>query len=100
MKTIAILTLGFGLAAAFTTVFATNRTYHFQDTENYAETKHDWESKFMIEDCYSSNDGVIYHYIDSYERNVDHSITFISHDGLLTTIPYPYFQIHVNPKQN
>lgn len=54
---------------------------------------HDWETKFMIEDGYNGE----FHYINEYKRNVDHSITFIGDDGLLWTIPYPYFYIHVNP---
>lgn len=57
---------------------------------------HDWECKFCIEDGYNGNGNVMYHYINEYTRNVDHSITFVGHDGLLWTIPYPYFYIHVN----
>ena len=57
---------------------------------------HDWECKFCIEDGYSGEGKVMYHYINEYTRNVDHSITFVGHDGLLWTIPYPYFYIHVN----
>lgn len=57
---------------------------------------HDWECKFCIEDGYNGNGKVMYHYINEYTRNVDRSITFIGHDGLLWTIPYPYFYIHVN----
>ena len=58
---------------------------------------HDWECKFCIEDGYNGKGKVMFHYIDDYTRNVDHSITFVGHDGLLWTIPYPYFYIHVNP---
>lgn len=57
---------------------------------------HDWECKFCIEDGYNGDGKVMFHYIDEYTRNVDHSITFVGHDGLLWTIPYPYFYIHVN----
>ena len=57
---------------------------------------HDWECKFCIEDGYNGNGKVMYHYIDEYTRNTNHSITFVGHDGLLWTIPYPYFYIHVN----
>lgn len=57
---------------------------------------HDWECKFCIEDSYNGNGKVMFHYINEYNRNVDHSITFVGHDGLLWTIPYPYFYIHVN----
>ena len=54
---------------------------------------HDWETKFIIEDGYNGKT----HYINEYNRNVDHSITFVGDDGLLWTIPYPYFYIRVNP---
>ena len=57
---------------------------------------HDWECKFCIEDGYNGDGKVMFHYINEYTRNVDHSITFVGHDGLLWTIPYPYFYIHVN----
>ena len=57
---------------------------------------HDWECKFCIEDGYNGNGKVMFHYIDEYTRNTNHSITFVGHDGLLWTIPYPYFYIHVN----
>lgn len=57
---------------------------------------HDWECKFCIEDSYNGNGKVMYHYINEYTRNVSHSISFVGHDGLLWTIPYPYFYIHVN----
>lgn len=55
---------------------------------------HDWETKFIIEDGYNGET----HYINEYKRNADHSITFVGDDGLLWTIPYPYFHIIVNPK--
>ena len=58
--------------------------------------KHDWECKFCIEDSYNGDGKVMYHYIDGYTRNVDHSISFVGHDGLVWNIPYPYFYIHVN----
>lgn len=61
---------------------------------------HDWECKFCIEDGYNGKGKVMYHYINDYTRNVDHSITFVGHDGLLWTIPYPYFYIHVNEHYN
>ena len=77
--------------------------------DNVEEAKevisHDWECKFCIEDSYNGNGKVMYHYINEYTRNVSHSISFVGHDGLLWTIPYPYFYIHVNehykdPEQN
>lgn len=57
---------------------------------------HDWECKFCIEDGYNGKGKTMYHYIDKYKRNDDHSISFIGDDGLLWNIPYPYFYIHVN----
>lgn len=70
-------------------------------TENHVDDEqilHDWECKFCIEDGYNGNGKILYHYINEYTRNIDHSITFVGHDGLLWTIPYPYFFIHVNHK--
>ena len=63
---------------------------------NTNEKVHDWECKFCIEDSYNGDGKVMYHYIDGYTRNVDHSISFVGHDGLVWNIPYPYFYIHVN----
>ena len=57
---------------------------------------HDWESKFMIIDGYNGHGKDIEHYIDDYTRNDDHSISFVGDDGLIVTIPYPYFTIVVN----
>lgn len=57
---------------------------------------HDWESKFVIVDCFSAEGRETYHYIDEYKRNDDYSISFVGEDGLITTLPYPYFQIIVN----
>lgn len=73
-------------AAQFTSVGGTDEV-----------VQHDWECKFCIEDGYNGNGKVMFHYIDEYTRNTNHSITFVGHDGLLWTIPYPYFYIHVNP---
>ena len=60
--------------------------------------QHDWECKFCIEDGYNGNGKDLKHYVNDYKRNTNHSITFVGEDGLLTTIPYPYFQIIPNPK--
>lgn len=57
------------------------------------EIKHDWQYSYIIKDGYSEDGKYIYHYIDSYTRNVDRSISFIGEDGLITTLPYPYFEI-------
>lgn len=65
------------------------------NTEVTYETLHDWETKFIIEDGYNGKN----HYINEYKRNIDHSITFVGDDGLLWTIPYPYFYIHVNHRK-
>lgn len=62
-----------------------------------SETAHD-NCKYIIVECVSNVGQDTYHHVDDYTRNVDHSITFIGEDGLLTTIHYPYFQIIVNPK--
>lgn len=60
---------------------------------------HDWECKYVIEDGYNGNGKHMFHYVDSYVRNVDRSISFVDDEGLVTTIPYPYFHIHVNPNK-
>lgn len=72
-----------------------------QKVENPVEVvefAHDWECRFIIVDGYNGNGEDLKHYINDYQRNTDHSITFVGQDGLLTTIPYPYFQIIPNPK--
>ena len=61
--------------------------------------KHDWECSYIIKDSYSEDGNWNYHYIDSYTRNVDRSISFIGEDGLIVTLPYPYFEIIVNSKK-
>lgn len=73
-----------------------------QELKNFVESVddeqvlHDWECKFCIEDGYNGNGNTLYHYINEYKRNTNHSISFVGHDGLLWVIPYPYFYIHVN----
>lgn len=63
------------------------------------EIMHDWECNFIIDECYTTEGANTFHYVDSYVRNIDHSITFVGEDGLLTRVPYPYFRIIVNPKE-
>lgn len=63
------------------------------------QSAHDWECKYVIEDGYNGNGKHMFHYVDSYVRNVDRSISFVDDEGLVTTIPYPYFHIHVNPNK-
>lgn len=54
---------------------------------------------YTIRDCYTEDGKWVYHNIDSYVRNIDRSISFVGEDGLITTLPYPYFEIIVNPNQ-
>lgn len=58
---------------------------------------HDWECAYIIRDSYHRNTSI--HYIDEYIINADRSISFVGDDGLVCTIPYPYFQIIKNEKQ-
>lgn len=58
------------------------------ETTNESQYMHDWECKFVIEDGYNGDGKQMFHYINEYKRNVDHSITFVGDDGLLWTIPY------------
>lgn len=83
------------LAIVCSFVYTQNREVMTIKEEEDSNVLHDWETKFMIEDGYNGE----FHYINEYKRNVDHSITFVGDDGLLWTIPYPYFYIHVNPHQ-
>lgn len=73
-----------------------SETVHEEECDS--QIKHDWECNYIIVECMSNEGEHTYHYVDDYIRNVDHSITFIGEDGLLTTVHYPYFQIIVNPK--
>lgn len=61
---------------------------------------HDWECKYIVEDFYTQEGGSMVHYVDEVVENVDGSITFIAEDGLLTTIPYPYYSLEKNPNKN
>lgn len=90
------------------TIFALGILYirdiHDWDKENKdivieeVEYSHDWECRFIIVDGYNGHGEDLKHYVNDYKRNINHSITFVGEDGLLTTIPYPYFQIIPNPK--
>lgn len=63
---------------------------------DYAPICHDWECNYIIRDGYTNGEEVT-HYIDSYVKNDDNSISFISDDGLVTEIPYPYYEVIKNP---
>ena len=79
--------------------------YEYIDTnekkyEDYTYSSlHDWECKYIITDNYSCEKSTI-HYVNEMIENVDGSITFISEDGKLVRIPYPYYSIEENPKEN
>ena len=79
-------------------VTQTEKATHDCDTRD-TQSAHDWECKYVIEDGYNGNGKHMFHYVDSYVRNVDRSISFVDDEGLVTTIPYPYFHIHVNPNK-
>lgn len=87
------------------TIFALG-TLYLKDRDAYKEEQkgeeveysHDWECRFIIVDGYNGHGKDLKHYVNDYKRNTNHSITFVGEDGLLTTIPYPYFQIIPNPK--
>ena len=64
------------------------------------QISHDWECKYIVEDCYTQEGGSMVHYVDEVIENVDGSITFIGEDGLVTKIPYPYYRIEKNPNKN
>lgn len=49
------------------------------------------EQTYFIIDGYTN--GEIIHRVANHQINIDQSISFISDDGLLWTIPYPYYQI-------
>lgn len=60
-----------------------------------ATHKHDWECNYIIRDSYTYDEETT-HYIDSYVKNVDNSISFVADDGLVTEIPYPYYEVIKN----
>jgi hypothetical protein len=110
MKTETISNLIFGTIAAslFGILIFMNCAYEKQREELYKQIDeevindvHDWETKFVIEDGYNGENGkMMFHYINEYKRNVDHSIEFVGDDGLMWRIPYPYFHITVNTNYN
>ena len=63
------------------------------------QVSHDWECKYIVEDRYTQEGGSMVHYVDEVIENVDGSITFIGEDGLVTKIPYPYYNIEKNPNK-
>lgn len=50
------------------------------------------EEAYIIHDCYTQEGGR-HLYARSLVENVDKSISFIDEDGLITRIPYPYYNI-------
>lgn len=80
-----------------------------QETNLYQETiinddgqsaqLHDWECTYIVEDRYTQEGESMVHYVDEVIENVDGSITFIGEDGLVTKIPYPYYNIEKNPNK-
>ena len=66
------------------------------DAKIISEHRHDWECNFIIEDSYHQD--IRYHFVDDYVENVNGSISFIGHDGLIWTIPAPYYWIYRNNK--
>jgi hypothetical protein len=66
------------------------------DAKEISKHKHDWECNFIIEDSYHGNKK--YHFVNSYIKNVDASISFIGSDGLVCRIPAPYYWIYRNSK--
>lgn len=69
------------------------------DWECDSQINHDWECKYIVEDRYTQEGGSMVHYVDEVIENVDGSITFIGEDGLVTKIPYPYYNIEKNPNK-
>ena len=94
MKTIIV-----GIIASVIVAISIIAVTNTEEYHNTLEIKHDWECNFSIDECYTMDGTNTFHYVDSYVRNTDHSISFIGEDGLLTRIPYPYFRIIVNPKE-
>ena len=79
-----------------------NETSMYQELTIPSENEqvfHDWECSFIVEDRYTQEGGSMVHYVDEVIENVDGSITFIGEDGLVTKIPYPYYNIEKNPNK-
>lgn len=94
MKTITLVTIWAVSAALGVSVLDIN---DYVKTENEHEViTHDWECKYVIRDYYST-EVLTNHYVDSYVENVDRSISFVASDGLITRIPYPYYEVIKNP---
>lgn len=97
MNTI-IATTAFIVSAALSAAFINPCSYESEVIEE--QVSHDWECKYIVEDFYTQEGGSMVHYVDEVVENVDGSITFIGEDGLLTTIPYPYYSLEKNPNKN
>lgn len=48
---------------------------------------------YVIADGYTKDGKTLKHHVSTYTRNVDGSITFLTEQGSVTTIPYPYFTV-------
>lgn len=97
MNTI-IATTAFIVSTALSATLINPCSYESEVLEE--QVTHDWECKFIVEDFYTQEGGSMVHYVDEVVENVDGSITFIGEDGLLTTIPYPYYSLEKNPNKN
>ena len=97
MNTI-IATTAFIVSAALSVSLINPYSYESEVIEE--QISHDWECKYIVEDFYTQEGGNMVHYVDEVIENVDGSITFIGEDGLLTTIPYPYYSLEKNPNKN
>lgn len=66
------------------------------DAKIISEHRHNRKCNFIIEDSYHQD--IRYHFVNDYVENVNGSISFIGHDGLIWTIPAPYYWIYRNNK--
>lgn len=96
MNTI-IATAAFIVSTALSAALINPCSYESEVLDEQVE--HDWECKFIVEDCYTQEGGSMVHYVDEVIENIDGSITFIGDDGLVTKIPYPYYRIEKNPNK-
>jgi hypothetical protein len=97
MNTI-IATTAFIVSTALSAALINPCSYESEVIEE--QVTHDWECTYIVEDFYTQEGGSMVHYVDEVVENVDGSITFIAEDGLLTTIPYPYYSLEKNPNKN
>lgn len=72
---------------------------HIKELERPDEI-HDWECKYIIVDEYTVSGETRYHYTDEIYYESSGAIKFIADDGLITTIPYPYYKLEENISKN